>query len=404
MGTPFMNDDEEEEQIIERRNRDAENGKVENDENIPLIPNVKSDTRKTIHAIQIWKMDPPNDGLKGSVPPFTNHETIAKLFGNGVFDFYAVTIDGKILRRHTGVKVSLPPPTPENSAKTESQPLENITAHMRLLEWQSKQYEKDSARVESFGRMAVEHTREFSTQQLQTMRTETERQAERDRIFFSQQAAQTNQFFAAMFQQAQQIHAQAMERQREDHRQTIQMLTVTNQRAAEANDPRTILGLLREGMALAQLGAPADDEEDEEKEDKTPVWASAIKEGAAAVKDITETYKLKAFADANNSGTNPMKAITQGAAVQAPAKQLAKPGRRLPFTPNQVKEMARLAAICKQRGLDFDVMLRNASQYFASGGPTDAGEQQSDSAPEPDDSHEPAETDSSEARQADLDS
>lgn len=400
MGQPFMADEDEEELIIERRDRERlESGKVENDETIPLIPNVKTDARKTIHAIQVWKMDPPNDGLKGSVPPFTNHESIAKLFGNGIYDFYAVTIEGKVLRRHTGIKVNIPLPPPSLETPLSNHP--SPDSHQRLLEWQSQQHAKETARIESFGKMAVDHTRDFSSQQLSAIRADAERQAERDRTFYSQQAAQTNQFFASMLSQAQQIHQHSMERQREDSKQFIHLLQMSHERAAQASDPRNILGLLREGMLLARGDDPEDDSP--ENAENVPVWASALREGAAAVKDITETYKIKAFAEANG-GQNPLKAISQG--IQKPPalpKTIPPPPRKLPFTSNQVREMARLKTICAQRGLDFDVMLRNASQYFASGGPIDESEQQTAGVASPDESVEPSQTDSVEGGETDVD-
>jgi hypothetical protein len=46
--------DDSEETVIERRDRErGENTKVENEEGIPLIPNVKLDVRKTIYAIHV---------------------------------------------------------------------------------------------------------------------------------------------------------------------------------------------------------------------------------------------------------------------------------------------------------------------------------------------------------------
>lgn len=356
-GMPFLSDEDREETIIERRERErAENGRVDNDEAIPLIPNVKLDARKTIHAIQVWKTDPPGDGFKGAVPPHTNYETIAKRFGNGLYDFHAVTQDEKVLRRNQGVKISFTFDEPEDDSP--SHPVAP-QADMRLLEWQAQEHTRSTQRTENFARMAVDSSRETAKQHLEMLSTHQKASADRDRDFFAGMMAQQQQFFAAIFQQSQTAHVQAMERSREDFRQTIQVLQMSHERAQKANDPTLLLSLFREGLAL---GSGNSDEEDESEP-----WVDAIKAGAGAIKDMTEIAKIKAIAVPKASPSLPE--ATQS--TQAPSEH-KQPKKQLPFDKNELSELIRLKRLMDQKGLDFASTLRNASAYFSGASDIDA--------------------------------
>lgn len=345
----FMTDDEREESIVERRERErTENGKVDNDEPIPLLPNITKDARKTIVALQVWKTDPPGDGYKGNVPPHADVETIAKRYGNGIYEFHGVTQDSKVLRRVQGVKISWEDPASfDPPAHPTPAPLPHAPAD-KLLDWQATQHAKDSERVESFARMSVESSHATAKQHIDTLAQTLRASQERDRDFFAGMMANQQNFFAAMFQQTTLAHAQAMERSREDFRQSIQVMQISHERATQAQDPSLLLGLFERGLALGSGSNPDSDED-------SPPWGEVIKSGVGAIKDMTELAKIKAIGAP--AKTLPPATLSK-AAPTTPAKKAP------PIDREQLAEVLRFKKIIEQKGLDFAGTVRNASAYF----------------------------------------
>jgi hypothetical protein len=414
-------DDDGEESILERRERERAdkenaNGKAENEELIPLIPNVKLDVRKTIHEIQVWKIDPPGDGFKGTVSPHATIPSIAKLYGNGVYDFEAITQGGKTLRRNSGVKIAWQNPEPKSTPS----PSTSGDAHMDLLKWQAEQHQRESIRTEAFGKMAVDSTRDMSKSQVDAVIKQQELTSARERDFFAGMMTQQQQFFQNMMLMTQQEHRLSSERSREDFNRTIQIIQTTSAQAAKASDPTMLLGLFQQGLALGS-GMNEDDDDDEDGEASTP-WVEAIKAAGEAVKDISEASKFKTII-AHKTQTNKAKAARQSQpppghtqtppppTQAAPASAVATPSKgkpKLPFQRSELKEMLRLKRIMDQKGLDFSQTLRNASNWIANGdnggildasGPNDGEETPDENDPVP---SEPPEGDSNESPPADM--
>lgn len=395
----LMTDEEREESIIERRERErAENGKVDNDELIPLIPNVKTDVRKTISEIMVYKTDPPGDGYKGNVAVSAGMTTIARLYGNGVYDFHAITQEGKILRRNTGVKISW---IPSDTAPKQT----NTGDSHNLLQWQAEQHSRETARVESFGRMAVESTRETATQHINALTAQQTSAVERDRAYFASLMSQQQQFFQSMMVQSQQMHQQTMERAREDFRQTIQVVQLSHERVAQASDPHLLLNMFKQGLALNANNT----EEEDEPESENP-WTEAIRAGASAIKDITDVAKINAITSAKKPLPKPVRPKLK-TTPKPPAAPLVSPSenaldsagpipettpnkREKIFKPGELAEIVRLKRLLDMKGLDFAATVRNASQYIAG---ADVSEQQDDGEDDSgDESDESAQTDSGE--------
>jgi hypothetical protein len=354
----FMTDDEREETVIERRERErTENGKVDNDEPIPLLPNITKDARKTIVSLQVWKSDPPGDGYKGNVPPHADVETIAKLYGNGIYEFHGVTQDSKVLRRVQGVKIAWQPPEKgENPANVPV--MAPSTSADKLLDWQATQHAKDSERVESFARMSVESSHATAKQHIDTLAQTLRASQERDRDFFAGMMANQQNFFAAMFQQATLAHTQAMERSREDFRQSIQVMQISHERAQQAQDPSLLLSLFERGLALGSGG----DGESEEAP-----WGEVIKSGVGAIKDMTELAKIKAGLGTTPAKTLPPATLPNRKTPNTPETPKKKP----PIDKEELAEVLRLKKILEQKGMDFATMVRQASSHFIGGNDVD---------------------------------
>jgi len=353
-----MSDEDREESIIERRDRERlDSGKVENTEEIPLFPNVKQDQRKVISSVLVFKTDPPGDGFKGRVAPSATHETIARLYGNGVYELHAVTPDEKVLRRNT-IKVAWQPPTPE-TPKTAYSPTD--PDHVpRILDWQAAQHAKDAQRTEAFARMSIEGSQTTAKQHIDTLAATQAASTERDRTYFAGLQAQQQSFFQSMMQQTQQAHLMAMERSREEFRQTLQLMQISHERAVKASDPTLLFSLFREGIALG-----AGSNRDEDDNDAAEPWAAAIQAGASAIKDITEVAKLKAIGAPKLAPALPVTTPPTPTTTPTPSKRSTpKPP---PFDPSEVAELLRLKAILAQKGMDFSETVRNASSYFVGG-------------------------------------
>lgn len=403
----LMSDEEREESIIERRERErTESGKIDNDELIPLIPNIKGDVRKTLTEIQVIKLDPPGDGYKGNIPLESGMSTVAKLYGNGVYNFHAINQDGKVLRRSTGVKISWIPP--ENASK----PPSNDQAS-NLLQWQAEQHSRETARVEAFGRMAVESTRETATQHITALATQQTSAVERDRAYFAGLMAQQQQFFQSMMQQSQQMHQQTMERAREDFRQTIQVVQLSHERVAQASDPHLLLNMFKQGLAL---NASNTEDDEDEPESENP-WTEAIRAGASAIKDITDVAKINAITAVKKPVRAALPPKRKGR-TPPPAAPLVSPQENVldsagpipPTTPSkrekifkagELAEIVRLKRLLDMKGLDFAATVRNASQYIAG---ADVSTEQDEPADESEsESDESEEIDSGEDTAADVD-
>jgi DNA polymerase III gamma/tau subunit len=409
MTTNFlMSDEEREESVIERRERErAENGKIDNDELIPLIPNVRNDVRKTIACLQVYKRDIPGDGYKGDVDVTATMTSIARLYGNGVYDFHAVNQDGKVLRRQTGVKIAWVPST-ETTPKTGTG-----GAEANLLKGQAEQHQRETARVESFGRMAVESTRDNAHQHIAALTAQQSAAIERDRAYFASLMAQQQHFFQSMMQQSQQMHQQNMERAREDFRQTIQVVQLSNERVASANDPHLLLNMFKQGLAL---NADNGQDDEEETESENP-WTEAIKAGASAIKDITDVAKINAITSAKKPVRAPLppkkraKPLPPAAPLVSPQENTLDSAGPIPsntpakrekiFKPGELAEIVRLKKLLDMKGLDFAATVRNASQYIAG---ADVGTDTEEPEDEPEsESGESSESDSAEDSPSDVD-
>lgn len=381
----FALEDEREESVIERRDRERiENGKVENTEEIPLIPNLKHDVRRTITALEVWKEDPPGAGFKGKIPPHADLSMVSQLYGNGMYEFRAINADGKILRRSSGIQIAMVSQAPERPASQAA----TSDKEMQLLQWQAEQHSRESARTEAFGRMAVDSTREIARENTRMLTEQHTSSSNRDRDFFQSLMNQQQQFFAGIMQQAEQAHRLAAERAQNDFQRTIQLMTITNTRAQEANDPRNILAMAQQLLALtAGSAGPDDDEEDDNDAQSQGPWAEALTSGIAAVKDITELAKIKAVTDLRQPAQQ-----SQKPAAALPNPQLQK--RRTPRVPGVTREDLKTFLEVKRtlsaKGLDFNQTVRQLMPYLTGGSavepnePEDSGSEDADASEEPD--------------------
>ncbi len=387
----FLTEEDREETIIERRERErpSESGRAENEEVIPLIPNIKGDQRKVITHLEVWKVNPPGDGFKGRIATSATPETIAKLYGDGTYDINAIAGDGKTLRRAQGLKVAWV--NPDKKDELAVSPANVVDKEANLLTWQAEQHERSSARTESFGRMVVDTVTTQSKQALDNQLRAFEQQVARDREFFSTQAAAQREWSQQIMQQQALAHQQAMERSEQNFRQAMEVTRASHERQLQTQNPNANLRIFQEAfqfmgsMGLLESG----DDEDEEAP-----WVTAIEAGAEAISNITDAYRTKVQAAVNtpklnepkpqsNLNTKPSAPDTQ----QAPAPKKKK--KRGLFSREDVAALAQMKAELEKRGIPFSRAIQYASQNLMGAGNGENGvSKPGDSGGDSEESHE----------------
>jgi hypothetical protein len=218
---------------------------ITSDHPIPLFPDYNKDNRHFVKHINVHKLSAPGDGYKGEVAPTTTLYQIGRMFGNGLYDFHAVSGEGKVLRRNTNVKIDLPPP--------EQSPIQRAPSPMRdheltLLTFQRDQHEKDAERVATFARESTEQNKQMTEKHLAMVEKTMLSQAERDREFFAAQALQQREFFANLLAFTQQ-----------SHQQTMALMQASYDRMMALQDPTTMIALFQQGLQVGQGLHPDDD-------------------------------------------------------------------------------------------------------------------------------------------------
>lgn len=380
MEYPIFSDEDREETILERRKRETDEtvqgaAKAENEESIPLIPNIKQDQRKVIVKLNVKKVNPPDDGFKGSVSPTTDYETLAKLYGDGLYDIEAVTAEGKVLRRST-IKLAWTNPDAPKVAAIESKPGNPETD---LLKWQAEQHARETQRVESFGKMTIEATREASREHNSALTKMQEQQTTRDREFFQGMMAQQQTWAERMLERSEQSHQQSIERAQQAHTHLLETMRLSHERELQTSNPRAQLDVFKEALSLYSMmggGAQGDDDD----EDEGAPWAHAIDAAADAISDITSTVKLRAFQESKKTKALPEpKPKTKIQPATEPPKEIAKPEReekqkrKSPLSKRELIGILELKALAAQKGFAFRDLLAYAQAQLAGTGESEAG-------------------------------
>ena len=394
----FFSDEDREETIRERKDRESsfttgEDKVTVDHQPVPLFPGISSDPKRTVGYIECVKVDPPGDGYKGRLPPGTTHETISKMFGNGIYDLTCVAESGKILRRASGMKISIewgqeePVDEDEDFEETRS----SSSPDMQLLHWQNDRHKEGLA---SFTQMMTElqkSTAAAHAQQLQLIQGSNDRGSQREQTFMTAMMtlmAQNNlaqqTFMAQQMAAAERDHQRTIERQRVDHDNTYRMMMRMQETRQVANDPQLFLQGMQQGMAL--LGAGDDDGEGEDQDD-TPPWAQMFKAGAEAVKDITSTVKVKTVAEMQQAKRAAQPSETpENAPAKKPPGFARKRQTRSGITPNELGMIITAKQLCEQKKIPFAQAIQQFGQYLAevpAGGDGDTSATAIDAAEEP---------------------
>jgi hypothetical protein len=344
-----------------KKNDDDTQAVIENDEAIPLFPNIDKDARNVITAIRVWKRSLPGEGYKGDISPTSTLDFIAKRFGNGLYDLEALNQAQQVLRRTQNIKIDIGMPDgllPKQPAVSDSAPMAE-----RLLDRQAQQFASDSQRNKEISDRAIETTKQLSSDYATMIREDTKSRTERDREYFAAQTQQMTQMMQALLLQTTQMHVQQMAAAREGFQQTMQMMQAQNAHAQAMNNPVLLLSLFKEGLALGQSTGESED-----------VVSTVLKSGVMGLGHIKDMMGLQALPQP------PRLPGGNGAKLPAP-KGKAGGKKGIPLSNEELRDLVRLKRLAQSTGQDFHGMIRQAQAVLGAEGhedPEDESDEESD--------------------------
>lgn len=323
---------------------------VENEEPIPLIPNLEGNARQVITKIRVHRRTPPNDGIKGDVPASTTMEFIARRWGDGIYDFEAMNQNDQILRRNVNVKIAMGYGVgfSDNSQAQKTTPA--FIPDSGIADKVLSRLDTESERSHKYATVALETTQKISSDYASMIREDSQVRSERDREFFRANSEQQSNFFQTMLVTMQTMHAQSMAQAREGFNQTLQMMQMGHQQMLAANNPSNILAMFERGL---RLGADASTEASD-----SPL-ATVLGAGVDGLRQIKELALLQ-----QNTASGKMPQVGSQIANPSPATNLA-PKKKPAISKAELMEVIKLKRLAESKGYPFDGLVQQAQAMIS---------------------------------------
>lgn len=333
---------------------------VENSEETPLLPHAGTGKTNTVNYIKVTRIDgPPGErGYKGRLPSDASIEELARRYGNGCYKLEGCNYKHKVIASESDVEVSVPE-YESNSQASDPAALGGASAMLHALGMLKAMAERHETQSQSTATEAQGNVTAMAERTVEMMRDFTSASRDSERETHQTAVTQMQGFFAAMLQMTQTNHAQMMQlmqasQERERERQT------------PPTDPMQMMELFMQGL---QLGHTMGDGEGDE------AWVKALKEGGTMLSSLAQ------LATSSSRPEQATRLLSAGAGRALPApKQGAtvaangsKPGvadsgrprrRKLPFSTNEVRGLARLRAQLRKRGVSFDDYIAQSVEHF----------------------------------------
>ncbi len=358
----FVADGAEDVEVRVRRPRakkTEKGGPVDNSDPVPLFPDLDKNSRNVITYIEVYRMSPPGDGYKGTIPPNATKDYLGKRFGNGYYNLEACNADGECLRRAQGINIAIPIVDPGVARPGMVPGLFDGNMAEKLLDRLATEHEKASQRSKDLTTETIQATKEQASTYATMIREDSKERAARDRDFFQAQQSAQQGFFSAMITQLQQLHSMNMESMQAGFTQTFQMMQLQHAQSLQQNNPAFLFQLFERGM---RMGADMNGGDDP--------FSTVLTAGVKGLSELKELAMLQ-------KGLTPPK-LTNGAPATVKRKgpkNTAKPGPKV--TREDVLALAKLKRLALAKGQDFDAMLRQA-QFALGEMPDDAAESTTD--------------------------
>jgi hypothetical protein len=333
MALQDLSEDNEDFDIDETEEKDKEvkgnkGDLITNAGEIPLFHDADKRGLKAAQYLKIVKIDKPDSGYKGKIPISSTEETIAKLYGNGIYNIEACNHRHQIIRTIESLEISIP------------EEIKGVNPLMVPgLRNENSFVRQDNERVDRLHDKVTKQVTDNSNQFVQLVTKQTTESAQREREHMASVNNQQQTFFSSMLAATSQMFQQQILLQREQHQQTLQLLAT--------NKPNENQGMqmLLAGIALAkELGSGGEG-------DNTPDWLKALSQGGEMLGNLVKLSEVK-----KNPNVKLLKAL------RAKKKLLAKNKEEPPTPePKQVPEPGNSEKV-PNSGIDFESIFDDTSK------------------------------------------
>lgn len=307
---------------------------IDNAADVPLFNDADKRGMRHVMSLRVIKLNNPRSGYKGDIPPSSTLQTIANLYGDGLYTVEALNAKHQVIRTKENVRISMEDVS-EAKIATSGKAGGNDTDLVETIKELNRQHETTISRLLESANSGAKESKENAKEFVKLVQTQAESTITRDREYVGAMNKGQQEFFATMMSAQSQQFQQMFMLMTMGHQHLIQALKVTYE-GGNANKGSDVDTLLKGIMVAQQLGGNDD-----------PDWLKALTTGGSALKDL---LKLK---DATENPAPKEKSDEEKSAKEKP---------KIPISKNELLEILRLKKELNRRGIDFGEMVRQARE------------------------------------------
>jgi hypothetical protein len=305
-------------------------GPIENSDEVPLFANKYSDMKRAIHALKIVKLDQPGAGYKGELPKNSTLETIANMFGDGLYNIEAINAGYKVLRVMQNVRIALSTGGGLAAGAGSGQLGARPGMGAVVVSGTDKEALDRVERLASAaGLQAAQQARDFTS----LVTTTVQSAAERERAFMQGVQENSQVFFGNLLAMQTQGFQQVLALMQAGHQQTMEAVRASSTQ----NNPNDLIRLLVSGI---QMGRDMDEPEE------TPFWQELLQGGVG----LLGNFKQQQGGNVQLPPPVKVPAIGQGKAEKKVVAAAKNPGNKR----KEAKQLLRLYRALRSRGMDIE--------------------------------------------------
>lgn len=347
-------------------------GKIENGGDMPLFVDADKRGLRTAAYLKVIKRDNPGSGYKGNIPLEATEETIAQMYGDGLYDVQACNSRHMVLRSRENIRISMDSNKPKNDVVGKSIPEVSGTMNATILELvkgNRNEHSKEIDRVQELATQSSKQVIEQGKQYVDMVTTLTTSAAERERTHMAGVQKQQQDFFANMMNNQAQLFQQTMAIMVMSHQHTIESLKAANEK--EKNEPMLMVQLLLQGLKLGQDMGGVDD---------GPDWLKALDKGKEMIGGLATlaTFQNKQISSdtSQNSESKPTrnrKVLRQGAdknredngskKLENEPKDSSKESQSS-LTSEEIQKLIELKKVLSERGIPLAGLVEEAKSHY----------------------------------------
>lgn len=319
----------------ESKKKDLKDGTIENASDIPLFEDSDKRGLKAAQYLRLVKLDKPGAGYKGNIPLTSTLETIAQLYGDGLYNIEACNAKHQVLRSKENIRIAVASTEPISTQKLPVTSDEKLLETIREL---NRSHEVAINRAIEDARRTADESKQQSKDFVNLVKTQTDAALVRDREHMAGVNKSQQDFFGNMMMANSQMFQQTIAILTIGHQHLIESLRTTYEGSNRENSVDTLL----KGILVAtQLQNNGNDE---------PDWLKALDKGGNMLQTLVSLKGNAPLPETKPENTPATK----------PEKE-----RKGPFTKTEVLEMVRLKKILNDKGISLEAMLKNARENLS---------------------------------------